>query len=383
MSSVSEEGVPEEEARINRGRERFVFDFNSENQLNFDMFIIDESSMVDVELGAAFLKAIPDGARLIIVGDHFQLPSVGPGSFLRDLMAAGVPSALLTRPRRNSGSIAHSCYLIKEGKNPNPRYNEGDGISNWTHIEILNDIDILNRILKIHIKYIEQNGIDAAKLNLQVISPEKKGILGCNNLNKLLGQIINPGDELVSNSKDEESEAIPRTGDKVVRTKNGYAKQMISVYISNDIIPDELYDLYRYDLKTTQFEGETFYIDECYLVNGDMGEVVGFKPGEVVVRFQNPDRLCLLSKLEAKISLAYALTVHKMQGSSSPIVISPLTNYYWNSKLNVGLFCRELVYTLLSRPSEPPCHGRSALTSFTEQSAASLFTSVKQGFQRS
>jgi exodeoxyribonuclease V alpha subunit len=347
MSSEADEGIPEEEARLNRGRNKFSFEYNEHNKLPYEFYVVDESSMLDVSLASSFLRAIPDGSRLLIVGDHRQLPSVGPGSFLRDLIAAGIPCTVLEKPRRNSGAIAHACYMIKEGRQPSPRQL---GIefpdSNWTHVSRENDNDSLETILHTHINYVKKFGNEAAKINLQVVSPEKKGILGCNNLNSVLGKIINPGDETISGSE-EESTSI-RLGDKVVRNKNGFVKLLT---LDPPEIPDSDYDEDRH-VGTMFFNGESYYTSKGYVVNGDLGEVVGAKAGEILVRFANPDRLCALPKSEHNISLAYALTCHKMQGSSAPICIIPLTDFYWNTKLNVGLWSRELVYTLLSRPSE-------------------------------
>jgi exodeoxyribonuclease V alpha subunit len=341
ISPDAEEGVPQEEARINRGRERFSFEYGKDKKLPYEYFIMDEASMTDVSLAANFLEAIPDGARLLIVGDKYQLPSVGPGSFLRDLLAAGIPSVVLDKPRRNSGAIAQACYEIKEGRCPIPSKEP----SNWTHVERQTEDQILDVIREIHVRYIAQNGIEAAKANLQVISPEKKKVLGCNNLNRMLASIMNPGEGPLPELKGEESEATPRLHDKVVRTKNAFVKELTK---NSPIINDD--DYYENsNVKSIIFEGEEYYIGECAIVNGDQGEVMGFKGSDVIVKFSNPDRLCLLPKSESHISLAYAQTFHKCQGSGFPIVIMVLWDFYWNPKLNVGLYCRELVYTGKSR----------------------------------
>ena len=346
LSSESEEGIPEEEARINRGRERFQFEFNKDNKLPFDIFIVDESSMADVSLAASLLEAIPDGSRLLFVGDHYQLPSVGPGAVLRDLMAAGIPSTILEKPRRNSGIIAHACYLVKEGKYPNPvtlaNTFSVEGQSNWTHREIQSDEKILDAIRDTHIRYIKSYGIEAAKERLQVISPEKKGILGCNNLNIVIANIINPSAGPIQQSKDNEEGSI-RVGDKVVRNRNNTVKMLIE----DDGRGDD-YEQPEY----AWMGGKEYLISQCDVVNGDSGEVIEIDNNYIYVVFSNPSRLCRLPKLDARISLAYALTVHKCQGSGFPVVIMPLTDYYWNEKTNTGLYCRELFYTALSRPSE-------------------------------
>lgn len=347
MSGDAEVGIPEEEARVNRGREKFQFEYGAANKLPYSVYIIDECSMVDVQLGSMFLSAIPTGSRVIIVGDRYQLPSVGPGSVLRDIIAAGIPIVNLDKPRRNSGAIAQACYMIKEGRNPDPIALGEKFSKNWTHVEISKDENIARVISEIHSNYININNFDMSKSNLQVISPEKKGILGCYYLNRVLGDIVNPvqGSRLATGKKeDTTSEAAVRIGDKVVRTKNGQVNSLIDLETSFD---------YEMEVtKTIVFNNIEYGLSKAYVVNGDMGEVVGFHGALVVVRFVNPARLCIMSKQESKISLAYALTVHKMQGSSAPIVIVPLSNFYWNSRDMVGLFCRELIYTMFSRPSE-------------------------------
>jgi exodeoxyribonuclease V alpha subunit len=336
LSEDDEEGIPEDEAKINRGRDKFRFSHGTENQLPYKFFVVDEASMADSVLAAAFLSAVPDGSRVLICGDHHQLPSVGPGSVLRDLIASGVPSVILDKPRRNSGTIAQACYEIKEGRKPKP---EG----NWTHIEQEDESKIFDSICNIHRRYNEKNGFESVKLDLQVASPEKKGMLGCNSLNAALSKILNPTGE--SQSKLSEDDGQIRIGDKVVRNQNGPAKCLI-----RDILEDSNdFDLGS-DIKTMDFNGEEYIISECYLVNGDSGEVAGFTPTKIIVRFFNPTRLCVLPKADAKISLFYAGTVHKLQGSGFPNVIMPLWNFYWNPKLNTGLYNRELVYTALSRP---------------------------------
>src|SRR5208282_3905086 len=101
------------------------------------------------------------------------------------------------------------------------------------------------------------------------------------------------------------------------------------------------------------YQGKThdYYVVESPLVNGDMGFVEGIIDNEILVRFLYPDRLFLLKQSEAKIILAYCMTVHKLQGSSAPCILMPLGDFYWNPRTNTGLYSRELVYTAFSRPS--------------------------------
>lgn len=326
-----EQGIPENEARINRGRDRFTFEHGPLDPLPYQFFIMDETSMCDCELMASFLSAIPDGARLLLVGDRYQLPSVGPGSVLRDLMASGIPSITFEQPRRNCGDIALACYNIKEGKRPIPNRED----SNWTHIQKTGEENILEVMCNIHKKYTEMYGYDKAKENLQVVSPEKKGILGCININRVLSPIVNP---LCDGQSIGDNDDTIRKGDKIIRIKNGIVK-MLSI----NSFDEDLYDHVIFDNKV--------YIEsKCYVVNGDPGIVEGLLGPNIVVRFSSPDRLCLLEKSDPKIILSYACTVHKVQGSGYPVVITPFHDFYWNHRYNTGLYNRELLYTTFSRP---------------------------------
>jgi exodeoxyribonuclease V alpha subunit len=330
--------------------------------------------MMDVRLAARFLQAIPSGSRLLIVGDHHQLPSVGPGSVLRDLISAGLPCTILDRPRRHSGAIAHACWRIKEGQKTHPRLisdEESGGNANWTHLEIKSDYDILAMIVQIHRNYIAQYGREAAKANLQVISPEKKGTLGCYNLNAVLSPVVNPlpsaaeGRESFALSNGEDHEKSMRIGDRVVRTKNGTVKCLLDPKITHRELAATVGDTaarimesagWKSVAKSVMIGDRRYLVAGCYVVNGDMGEIMASKGNgpfrSTVVRFANPERLCMLPSGDAYLLLAYAMTVHKMQGSSMPICIIPLSSFYWNEKFNTGLFSRELVYTAFSRPSE-------------------------------
>jgi ATP-dependent exoDNAse (exonuclease V) alpha subunit len=159
-----------------------------------------------------------------------------------------------------------------------------------------------------------------------------------------LGQIVNPSDVPILPGKHADDEPTTmRVGDKVVRTKNGMVKSLVEIEREDEL--DQL-------CKIVNFNDKSYVLSQCHVVNGDGGEVVGFQTGHIVVRFSNPDRLCLLPKSDAKITFAYALTVHKCQGSGFPVVIIPLADFYWNERDNTGLFSRELIYTAFSRPQD-------------------------------
>src|SRR5208282_4324437 len=141
--------------------------------------------MDDSDLFFSLVQAVGDGCRLLIVGDHNQLPSVGPGSVLRDMIQGRVPTYVLDKPRRNSGLIAQACYQIKEGRVPRPvqQFDLSNG-KNWVHIECDDESKIVKMIAEIHTG---KSGVHKCTEDplwyYQVISPEKKKVIGCLNIN--------------------------------------------------------------------------------------------------------------------------------------------------------------------------------------------------------
>lgn len=358
--SPAPEGISKDRAKVNRGRDGSQFLHDRGNPLPYSVVVIDEASMGDVRIMAAVLEAVPDGSRVLIVGDPYQLPSVGPGAVLRDLIAAGVPSVILDQPRRNSGEIAQACYEIKNGRVPRP------GGGNWVHRESKDEIGILKFIRQLHINYVEKFGAARTKDELQVISPTHKDILGCRALNEMIAAVVNPqpeGSPCYRLGPAEDAYRL-RVGDKVVRTKNGRVKLLVPRRwdLERDLVPvfgAEEAPAVAAELDGADvvgFGGLDYLTTECYVVNGDLGELAdinGYGPfARLFVRFRLPDRLCMLVGSEAEIEPAYSLTVHKMQGSSAKRVVIPLSDYYYNHKTRSGLWVRELVYTAFSRPTD-------------------------------
>jgi exodeoxyribonuclease V alpha subunit len=358
-SDRSDIGVPEEAAKKGRERKRFGFTHTRKNPLQYDYIFVDEASMCDASLAASFLEAVPDGARLVWVGDHFQLPSVGPGAVLRDMIIGGIPTAILHQPRRNSGLIAQSCYDIKEGRRPRPasKWDLPNG-QNWMHIEESDEEAILEIIKNVHEQYMDKYGAYKTKTELQVISPEKKGIVGCHNLNTVLSRVVNSAAWQANQVSSREF--VP--GDKVIRKKN---KDEVAL-LNPNITDAELTEIYgRESFELMMLSGwrdkvkyitinETQYLqDRCYLVNGDMGEVIDYAvylgKEQVITKFTNPNRLAMLPVQDSRTILAYAITVHSAQGSGFDTVVMPLIDYYWNDRSRSGLWCRETAYTGFSR----------------------------------
>lgn len=335
-------GIPQENAKFGRERERFAFSHHEENPIPLDFAIADEVSMIDVPLFLSFLRAIPHGARLILVGDENQLPSVGPGATLRDMIAGGVPTFSLVKPRRNSGMIVLACHSVKDGKVP----------------QMADEIDLENgkNIFHFESPKMEQSAqiivdlhdcTDRDKMwDLQIISPQNGKLpVACENLNNLLSAKLNPkGKRSELQSKYDKW----KIGDKIVRTKNAFVDQMVPNFETGE-------DLSFVDFDCDFIWNEKPYsLSKTYIVNGDIGQVkdvIKFSRNRyVIVQFRNPDRLCCLPASEAYIDPAYCTTCHKAQGSGFPVVILPVHNaFHWNSRTDTGLWCRELFFTEVSR----------------------------------
>ena len=184
------------------------------------MVVIDEFSMVDISLAASLMRALDRGTRLVIVGDHYQLPSVGPGSVLRDLLAAGVPSYELTEIKRNTGDIVQACHAIKDGRRvvPSPSLDPEKGL-NLRHIEEDDPFRIQEIIRDLVVSRIPQRpeGYDQV-WDIQVLSPMNvKTQLSCLHINEILQKALNPYGKEVKGTPF-------RIGDKVIQRKNEYNK---------------------------------------------------------------------------------------------------------------------------------------------------------------
>lgn len=334
------EGVSKGHAKSGRGRDEFSFGRGPDDPLDEEIIIIDEESMVDVRLGAALLNAIAPGSRVIFVGDPNQLPSVGPGSMLRDMLDAGVPSTKLNKIVRSDGggSIVRACHAIKDGRVPTPSTSVSFPTENWVHIELSDPNEIAQQIVDLHASAKTFDPL----WEMQVVTPQKSKLpIACDNLNRLLSAQLNRNARLQPGD-DERSPSFTK-GDKVIRIKNGTCDEMI---------PDEA----NISRKGWKWNGNTYRFNETYVVNGDMGECLDMiedveaKRIWVVVQFRNPDRLCRLEYASADLIPAFAITCHKAQGSGYPYVIVPVhPSFHWDNRTGTGLFSREWIYTAISR----------------------------------
>lgn len=315
IHSLLEPAIDEESGEFRFGR-------GESNPLDCDVLIVDEFSMVDVPLCRSLLRAVRETTRLLIVGDHYQLPSVGPGAVLRDLLAAGVPHHELTEIKRNAGLIVRQCHAMKDGRSlaPVPKLDLESG-GNWRHIEAGEPAEI-KAIIEVLVRdKLPALGIDRL-WGWQLISPTNEaGPLSCEVLNDLAKGILNPAGEPVKG-------LAFSVGDKVVRCKNGTCKgEMLAS-------PAEAEEDCR-----VQGDGE------IRIVNGDIGIVERIDAREITVRFRYPDRRAYIKKAEHHLKMAYCMTCHKMQGSEVPVVILPLHR----SLARLPMVTREWVYTAFSR----------------------------------
>lgn len=336
--NVQADKVAREDAKFNRGREEFSFGKDEFHPFDESVIVVDETSMVDVKLMASLLRAVKPGTRLIMVGDWNQLPSVGPGSVLRDIRGL-VPTAELTEIRRSDGggTVVRACHAIAAGRVPQDADTIELPTHNWVHIEISDQDEIAAKIVELHATTRRFDPM----WDMQVVSPRKEKMpIACDNLNRLLSQQLNshahdfPGD---TETRDEEGGPGFRIGDKIIRTKNGLADELVP-WGDDDERPD------------FHWNGTDYGVREIPVVNGDMGQVVDIIDGKrpaVIVRFRDPDRLVRLPFADSHIMLAYSVTVHKAQGSGFRYVIIPV-----HKAIYEGLATRENLFTAMSRMEE-------------------------------
>lgn len=300
------------------GENHSMFAKNQENPLEADVFIIDEVSMVDIPLFYALLKAIPEGAKLILVGDVNQLPSVGPGNVLRDIIQSEkIPVVVLDKIFRQASEsdIVVNAHKINNGEKVVLDNQSKDFFFlKRSRGDIITSV-MLSVIMKKLPPYV---GVDP--MEIQVLTPTRKGILGVDSLNQILQEHLNPPDghkiEIQSGDR------IFREGDKVMQIKNNY--QMEWEVPGKYNIP--------VDSGLGVFNGDTGYIKridsfaKLLVVEYDEGRCVKY----------------LLNGLD-ELELAYAITIHKSQGSEYPAIVIPLLQG------PVKLMNRNLLYTAVTR----------------------------------
>lgn len=292
-----------------KGPGEFVHD--ARNPLEGDLFVLDESSMVDVVLGNQYLRAVPTGACLMLVGDIDQLPSVGPGTLLADLIRSEVvPVVRLTQIFRQAqeSQIISAAYSVQRGEVPatatavEGKSKASDRLGDFYIVECETPEAIRDMVLKLLKERIPQRFSLDPRHDMQVLTPMNRGLLGGRNLNAVLQQALNPpgrGPEV------QRFGWTFRVGDRVIQTENNYDRDAF---------------------------------------NGDMGAVrrIDEEEQELTINFQGRDVVYDFGDLD-ELSLAYALTIHKSQGSEYPAVIIPLHSQHF------VMLQRNLLYTAITR----------------------------------
>jgi exodeoxyribonuclease V alpha subunit len=278
------------------------FKRNAENQLECDLLIIDETSMVDVMLMQALMKAAPDNAALLIVGDIDQLPSVGPGQVLADVISSGAVAVVrLTEVFRQAAQsrIITSAHKINQGSIPDLTKPEGD--SDFYFVQADDPETAVQRIIELVKTRIPQRfGLDPIR-DVQVLCPMNRGGVGARSLNVELQKALNPAGE----RKVERFGWTFSPGDKVMQIENDYDKEV--------------------------YNGDVGYIDD---VDPDTSELTASFDGRAVVYG--------FGELDTLVP-AYAATIHKSQGSEYPAIVIPvLTQHY-------TMLQRNLLYTGVTR----------------------------------
>ncbi len=294
------------------------FERNESNPLETDAIIIDEMSMVDITLMNSLLKAIAPATRLVLVGDINQLPSVGPGSVLKDMIDAGVYQVVrLTKIFRQASQsdIIVNAHRINRGESVRLDNQSRD----FFFLKRYDADKIINVVLQLVIQKMPKY-VDAQMYEIQVLTPMRKGLLGVDRLNTVLQQYLNPPAQ--NKAEKIRGEVIFREGDKVMQVKNNY---QIEWEVKN-----------RYGITVEHGMG---------IFNGDMGVIRSIRElTEIVtIEFDEGRVVEYPFKMLEELELAYAITIHKSQGSEYPAVVIPLLS---GPKM---LMNRNLLYTAVTR----------------------------------
>lgn len=294
------------------------FERNEQNPLETDVVIVDEMSMVDITLMYALLKAVAVGTRLILVGDVNQLPSVGPGSVLRDMIRSHECNVvMLTKIFRQASTsdIIVNAHKINQGEEVTLDNKSMDFFFLKRY-----EADVIINVMLQLVKQKLPKFVDATPYDIQILTPMRKGLLGVERLNGILQQYLNPPAQ--QKREKEHGDTIFREGDKVMQTRNNY---QLAWEIRT-----------KFGLSVDKGTG---------VFNGDMGivrEINDFAE-MMTVEFDEGRMVEYPYKLLDELELAYAITIHKSQGSEYPAVVIPLLSG------PAMLMNRNLLYTAVTR----------------------------------
>ncbi len=296
-------------------QEKNRFNFNKDNPLLEDVIIVDETSMVDVGLMNSLLMALKTGARLVLIGDTNQLPSVGEGNVLNDIIKSEVFSTVclneIFRQSQDSGIVVNA-HKINNGVYPDLK----EKFDDFFFIQKSDD-EIPPFIAQLCKERLPKKYNETVKEGIQVITPTKKGLNGTVNLNYILQEVLNP-QKATENEIKHGQNKIFRLGDKVMQTKNNYEIEWID-------------------------QRDGFDISGQGIFNGDIGIINEIDDKIVKTDFSGRLVEYMHSDLD-EVELSYAITVHKSQGSEYPIVIIPISR-----ACPPILQTRNLIYTAITR----------------------------------
>ena len=302
-------------AKMSEDGETIVFGKDEEDKLACDALIIDECSMVDITLMHAILKALRPECRILLVGDADQLPSVGPGNVFSDIIRSGVvPTVRLTEIFRQKADsrIVRNAHMINRGEHPDFNENSGD----FFRLRRMQGGSCVDTIVELCRRRLPEN-MNIPSNQIQVLSPSRKGETGTVNLNRRLQEALNPPDE----KKKEKlfGDAVFRTGDRVIQIKNNY-------------------DIAWKDRLGKSGTG---------IYNGDIGTIVEIDTASEYLKVDYDDKTALYGfEMLGELEHAWALTVHKSQGSEYRAVILSL------NPVAQMLLTRGVLYTAVTRAKE-------------------------------
>ena len=303
------------DAKLSEDGESVVFGKDADDPLYCDALILDECSMVDITLMKSLLRAMRLECRLVLVGDADQLPSVGPGCVFSDIIRSGiVPTVRLTEIFRQNGDsvIVRNAHMINRGEHPSFEANTGD----FFRLKRLQGGTTVETIVELCAKRLpEKMKIPASQI--QVLSPTRKGEIGTVSLNRMLQNALNPH----SDEKKEKlfGETVFREGDRVMQIRNNY-----------DIL-----------WKTSGGK------EGMGIFNGDVGTIISIDPASEIVSIDFDDRIAIYGfEMLNELEHAWAMTVHKSQGSEYRAVILAL------SQSSPMLLTRGVLYTAVTRAKE-------------------------------
>lgn len=313
-------GAPDDDT----GKSTASFEKNEENPIEADVIIIDEMSMVDIFLMNSLLKAISPGTRLILVGDVNQLPSVGPGNVLRDIIESGkfnvVELTKIFRQAKESDIIVNA-HKINAGEH----FEVGPRSKDFIFLTREDANSTIGAMITLITEKLPKY-VDAKTFELQVLTPTRKGILGVEKLNAVLQEYLNP--KAPGKQEKEFDNVIFREGDKVMQIKNDYQLEW------------EIRGKYGIPIDKGMgvFNGDTGIIDN-----------INFYCEQITVRFEDDRYVEYSFKQLEELELAYAVTVHKSQGSEYPAIVIPLLG---GPRM---LLNRNILYTAVTRAKKCVC----------------------------